>query len=345
MKSLRDEVNLKYFRAQIIQTVLFEVTHRCPSDCIHCLLLKTPKDELTLDEIENLFHQLRDEGTVNIGLSGGEPFMRKDFPEILELAARDNFFLTLVTTGTMINHHEVNLLLKSRVRNVEISLLGANSATHDTIMRFSGAFNRMIKAVNLLRDNGIGVLLKTTVLRQNKQELPAMAKLAHELKVGFQSNISVLPQENGDCTIQELALSEDEVAGLDPSLVYGGLIPGENLKDGAILACTAGITNAGISPQGDIFPCIILRYKIGNIRNRTLKDIWHDNPDPFLSRLREFQEEDAAECFNCKLKPFCRRCPGSVYLETGDIGKPSPASCVLAKGLMRAYNAYQRRCP
>ncbi len=334
---LHDVIFEKYRALNKIHSVMFEVTHRCPCDCVHCFLVKDPKGELSLEEITDLFTQLKKEGTINIGISGGEPFLRDDLPRILEEAKRNGFFLSILTTGILVGRAEAILLKKLNVFNAEISMLGSTAETHDGIMNRPGAFNRMIKAVGHLKAEGINVIMKSTLLKQNYRELDDMAALCKSLDVPFEANLFLSPMMDGNTAPQEFMLDGDELSGLNRKHINGGLIPGEDMGGGAILTCNAGKTSAGISPRGDIYPCILMRKKIGSIRERTLQDIWHDNPDTFLSELRALKPEDVRQCATCDLKPLCRRCPGTAYLETGSLAKAAPGACRCAQGISMGY--------
>lgn len=338
MESLREEMARKYFQNNYIQTVMFEVTHRCPSDCVHCFLVKNVGNELSRDEIFGLFDQLRDKGLLEMGITGGEPFLRDDLPEILEYARKQKFSIILLTTGIFVGKSEAEMLRSLKIKQVEISLLGARAETHDMIMKYPGAFESMISAVKYLREQSIPVKLKTTVLRQNWTELQEMSKLAESLGALFSANVTVTPQGDGNKSPQQFALTEKELENIDFKLLVGGIIPGEDEVQGAILTCLAGISVAGISPQGDIFPCIILRKTVGNIRKRSFEDIWQTNPDPILKELRTIKDGEVAECMNCSLKTFCNRCPGFAYLETGNIKSISPISCIVSKERKKQFS-------
>lgn len=324
----------KYRALNTIHGVMLEVTHRCPCNCVHCYQARNHDDELSLDEISDLFTQLREEGTINIGISGGEPFMRKDIAGILGSAKKNGFFISILTTGVLIDRAEADMLEQLHVFNAEISLLGATPETHDTLMKHPGAFDRMLRAVSLLREKQINVALKSTIMRGNFRELSEMAALCERLHVPFQANLMVSPRVDGDPAPLALALSREEIATLDREFLTGGLIPGEDMKGGAMLTCNAGKNTAGISPQGDIYPCILMRKKIGSMRERTLRDIWHDHPDPFLATLRAIKPEDVVECVTCELRTHCRRCPGVTYLETGSPSGKSPSACHCARGIL-----------
>ncbi len=335
MKELRKEIHQKYLEASKIYGVIFEITHRCPCNCVHCLLVKNTNDELSINEIGDLFRQLRLEGVFQLSLTGGEVFLREDLPQIFELASKDGFFISLITTGVLIGRPEISLLKRHRIRGIEISILGARSETHDSIMRFPGAFDRMMQAARMLRDAGIMINFKAIIMKLNWGELNAMYELARSFNARFSASVSVTPRTDGDLTPQQLSLTEDEVAELNYTLLTGGMIPHEESKE-ALLVCNAGKTIAGISPQGDIYPCIILRHPVGSIRERSLKDIWHDKPDPFLRELRIMKPQDVYACYICNIRSFCGRCPGLAYLETKTIFSAVPSACILARGLSQA---------
>lgn len=330
MGALRDDILRLYTAENRLHAAMIEVTHRCPCDCVHCLLVREPHNELTLDEIVDILRQLRDEGVCNLGLTGGEPFARRDFPQILEAAHAHRFFLTVLTTGVTVGAAEVAQLRRCGVKQVEISLLGAGPDTHDAIMRLRGAFDRTVAAVKLLVAAGIAVNLKTTVLTLNWWEVAAMRDLARQLGAGFEANVTVAPRIDGDRGPLDYALTETELAQLDPALINAGPIPGEDLSGGAPLVCRAGRIVATVGPHGEVYPCLLFRYELGNLRERSLHDILHGSPDPFLVALRRLEEHEVSDCVGCDLRGHCQRCPGIAYLETGDVRAPSPSACTLA---------------
>jgi radical SAM protein with 4Fe4S-binding SPASM domain len=333
MPSLRDDIFRLYDSQHRLHAAMIEVTHRCPCDCVHCLLVREPRDELTVEELTDILRQLRDEGVLNLGLTGGEPFARRDFPEILEAAHAHRFFLSVLTTGVTVGPPEVALMQRCGVRSVEISLLGAGPDTHDGIMRLPGAFVRTMTAVKLLVTAGLVVNLKTTVLTLNWREVPAMRDLARQLGAAFEANITVAPRIDGDRTPLNFALTETELSQLDPALINAGPIPGEDLTGGAPLVCKAGRTVATIGPRGEVYPCLLFRYELGNLRQRSLHDILRAAPDPFLEDLRKLEVHEVSTCAGCDLRTSCQRCPGIAYLETGDVRAPSPSACTLAQHL------------
>ncbi len=335
MNNLSNEIKQRYVKENRIHSVFFEVTHRCICNCEHCYVVKDFDDELSIVEIADMMQQFQKEGVLNLIITGGDPFCRNDLPQILELAHKERFFTDILTTGILIDQPEVNLLRELKIWSVQISILGANPDTHDTIMRHPGAYKRMIKAVKLFCAAGIRVNLSSTIIKQNCKELTAMEEIANNLGVPFYANIIITPRLDGDLSPQQFALKEKELSYIDHRWIIGELVPGEKKNSQTSLTCNAGKTVAGISPNGDIFPCTIFRQKVGNIRYNTLKDIWHDNTDTLLNEIRNLKPEEVATCYTCDLKSICPRCPGIAYLETRDFRMPSPSTCVYARIMAR----------
>jgi radical SAM protein with 4Fe4S-binding SPASM domain len=97
------------------------------------------------------------------------------------------------------------------------------------------------------------------------------------------------------------------------------------------LLCGAGKSVCSISPEGEVSPCLLMPIKLGNLREETMADIWHQKGHGPLDKLRTPMSYDSSLCLNCNLLPFCARCPGVAYLETGDPFSPAPSACRYAK--------------
>lgn len=77
----------------------------------------------------------------------------------------------------------------------------------------------------------------------------------------------------------------------------------KNVEGEENLGCAAGIKSLGISSNGDVYPCIFLREKLGNINEISLEEIWKNNK--LLEKLRN---KDIKECKKCKYKYSCGGC-------------------------------------
>ena len=333
MGSLQDHIEQKYLAENRIYAAIIELTERCPADCVHCYLVKNPADEMTLDEVCDYLGQLRREGAFNLSLSGGDPLVRRDIAEILAEARRHRFFTSVLTSGLPVTDSQAAMLATSGVGMVEMSILGGDAETHDAMTRVPGAFRRLEQATRRLVERGVHVTLKATMLKPNRNQLSAMDEISRSWGAAFNASVSLAPRTDGDLQPLDLSLAPEDVARLEPRLVAAGLIPGEDFGEGALLTCRAGRTIVAINAVGDVYPCVMFPAKVGSLRDKTLQQIWHDEPDPFLVELRALRDADVTDCVNCEMRRHCRRCPGAAWLETGELGKAAPSDCDVARGL------------
>src|SRR5687768_8576445 len=179
-------------RAHIPLSVLFEVTHRCNLGCEHCYLTEGPVgrprphgDELTLDEIRTILDDLAAAGTLFLTLSGGEVFMRRDFLSIVGEARRRGFSVTVFTTGTLLTPEVATELAELHPLSVEVSIYSARPEVHDRVTRIPGSHARSLRALRLLKERGVVILIKSPLMSVNSDELRALIALADERGAGW----------------------------------------------------------------------------------------------------------------------------------------------------------------
>ncbi len=340
MSDVRRDIYRRYWQQNRLQALVLELTHRCPCRCRHCYIVRNPQDDgLDTDAVRAILDQACDEGVFQILLTGGEVLLRPDLDAILAHARSHKFFVTVLTSGLTLDVAAADMLARHKIYNVEMSLLGATAEVNDDMMQVPGALERIRRAAKLLRARGLRVVLKATILRTNRHQIDAMKTLAQELDCSFNTSTMVSPCRDRSTDPLDLALTEDELADLDPALISGAAVPGET-AGGGVLVCSAGRTGAGVSPQGDVYPCIMWPRPVGNLRERSLHDIWHAHPDPFLESLRALEDADIRACVDCDLRPHCTRCPGIAWQETGELAGPAPSLCSGARGRARAVQRF-----
>src|ERR671935_1862387 len=106
-------------------TLLAELTHRCPLHCPYCsnpLELIRGEAELTTDEWKRTFTQARELGVLQLGLSGGEPLVRKDLEQLATHAHSLGMYQTLVTSGLGLTRKRAERLREAGLEHVQISI-------------------------------------------------------------------------------------------------------------------------------------------------------------------------------------------------------------------------------
>ena len=166
----------KIVKGNIPFFITIEVTTSCNQNCLHCYNIRDESDEISLNQIRKCLREASDLGALFLGITGGEPLLREDIWNILDYAAQLNYATLLYSNGTLIGPSEAQRLKKTGVYWVDVTILGASSDTHDKITGVSGSYDSSMKAIQLLKKEGVGVAVKTPVLRENFAELDEIKK-------------------------------------------------------------------------------------------------------------------------------------------------------------------------
>ncbi len=329
-------------RGNVPYAVQIELTSKCNLRCRHCFMVRDDGVELSSEEVMDIIDQLVDMGTFYLAFTGGEIFTREDLFDIARYAKRKGFFLTFMTNGTLITPEQMEEIKKLKPIKFEISLHGATPETHDHITRVEGSFERTVAAIKGLVEQGIEVTVKTSLMNLNIRESGEIKSLCKQLGVSHRMNPGIAPMKNGSLEPLQYDLSfgemETYLSAEDLDLSY---LTEKREKDPLHrFSCKAGKAACSISPTGIVCPCVMMPISVGNLREKSFKEIWQIEPSSELERLRNLTTEDLPICSTCDLAQFCVRCPGVVYLETGDIVGASPSACRYAK--WREFSANQR---
>jgi len=144
------------------------VTRKCNYRCRGCNVWKEQdKRELSTEEVKRGLDILKDLGIVELVISGGDPLLRKDAPEIIEHAA--NLFVTTVyDNGSMAKQ---NLEALRNVDFVAISIDSLDPKKNDYIKAVPGAWKKAMEAVETLHKEGINVSVTPTISQLNLYEI------------------------------------------------------------------------------------------------------------------------------------------------------------------------------
>jgi len=304
--------------------VHWELTNRCNENCIHCLRDNRKVRELTLKEIKDIMLQLKKEGCFTLTFSGGEPFLRKDFRDILEFAYQQQFKVKILTNGTLINQKYIGLLKKIKPIFIQLSLYGASSQMHDSITQVKGSFKKTMKAIRLLEEHQITVKIMVMCLNRNFPELLALKRMAKKRKWNIVFDFQIFPTYLKKKAPIHLRTTDEQIAFARRKKILTwpcDLKPQDRKKRPPVSLFNY---TPSISVQGDLHPSVLMRIKLGNLRKSSFHDIWHNSAK--VRRLRSISEKQF-DCFYCKYYTFCCRVPEMAYLEQGNFLVKSKEIC------------------
>jgi MoaA/NifB/PqqE/SkfB family radical SAM enzyme len=270
-----------------------EVVAACNLKCVHCFAGELPRKEepLSLNELDGLFAQMAAMGTFRLGLTGGEPLLRKDLFEIIDLALSHGLCPCVTTNGLLITEDIARQFGKRDLVWLNVSLEGATAATNDPI-RGSGTFDRVIEQLKILRKH-CRFTLAFTIMSTNLHEVQACAKLAEASGAGTavfrplypvgvaRNHLDLMPtfQQYSDALLELESMRDDHVDlnHIDP------FSPARRHEAAANVCqnhgCGAGNTVCSVSVCGDVSPCSFLGPDsyTANVRERSLRDVWDDS--------------------------------------------------------------------
>ena len=329
-------------RAHIPIGVLFEVTHRCNLGCQHCYLTEGPvgrprptRDELTLDEVRRALDQLAQAGTLFLTLSGGEVFMRRDFLDIVAHARSLSFSVTIFTTGTLLTPETAARLASLHPLSVEVSIYSARSEIHDRVTRIPGSHARSLRALRLLKEHDVIILIKSPIMVLNSGEYHGIVELAEELGAGYGFDPMLIPRRDGDTTPLRLVAGRDVMHAFfsDPVLAKEFFQPVKCLPQPGEELCGTGRRTCLISPYGDVFPCGVHPVPAGNLREKSFHEIWTGSP-----LLRELRTKTVDDLRNGAKSLAGFRCSALALIEDGDFLGPFRRGEALAEVQAEARN-------
>jgi len=294
--------------------LVFFITDRCLARCKHCLLgqrvLTNADDELSLSEIEQISKTMGE--LMFLLLTGGDPMLRTDLPEIVRIFHRNNRVrnLGIPTNGSI--PHQVLRSAEEILRTcpeldfaIDVSIDGIGE-DHDEIRQFPGLFERAVQTYKLLEDlkkrhHNFNLNIALTVSSYNQDNLSAIyAYLRDQLGVVTINQLLTrgAPRnpEAADVDVskylnfsREIAndLYERQIEGYSRFPFSDFVNAMKNIRQEIIakilveqrsqIPCYAGYLSCVLCANGDLYPCELLSEKIGNLRevNYHFPTLWN----------------------------------------------------------------------
>ncbi len=167
-----------------LRELWLHTNNSCNLACTHCLVRSGPGETpgLPTREWMRVIAEALAAGVERFYVTGGEPFLREDLPELARLITEDGGReLIVLTNATLFDGPRgavLDALSRERVR-LQVSLDGARPSTNDPI-RGTGTFVRTLAGIRALTARGFQVSLTTVVTRENLPELTELTRLAAE---------------------------------------------------------------------------------------------------------------------------------------------------------------------
>lgn len=319
---------LKYqFSGPILGGIM--ITYGCNMRCIMCDLWRRREKELNTEEWKTVIDKLINLKVSGIGISGGEPTLRKDLAAIINyIKKKGNIPVSVATNGYfLINKDKVKKLLDAGLDAISISLDSVKPEIHNQIRGIDDAYSNAIKAINNIVElkseyPKSNVTLTMVINQNNSNEVVDMVDFAENIGVdgvsflpaqtmGLDHNIldrtkklqlTQLQIENMNESIDKLIELKRRGKPIDNTEKYLKLLKYFFRNEKLPMHCYASNTSYYVDPFGYLYPCfawIEMKKSVGNIKEIDLEKFW---------RAKEYNQirkeiDKCRECyFSCQVE-------------------------------------------
>ena len=315
----------------------FELTPFCNFRCVMCYV-RLDKDQaeqqgclMPASEWLEIARGLRDMGTLQIDLTGGEVFVYPEFWELYSELNRMGFLIALLSNGSLIDESVMEKFrLYGMPYSVKLTLYGASDETYLRVCGSPDGFTRISKAIDLLQGAGVPVSMSATIVRENADDLQLMHKFSAEKGIRLHHSVAVLKPSRGAVNTAEAS----RLGFLDYSYEYT-LEDLENSRyrvpENPFSMCAGYRKSLFITWNGRLQLCSFMSRPYVNYSGDIKTDFTK------LYGLLE-QIKNPAECAECEWKEFCQRCPAVLCCESGHPERIDKNFCETAKQIKELYD-------
>jgi len=296
-------------------SLIAELSYRCPLHCPYCsnptsIQGRGAGGELSTEDWTRVMREAGAMGVLQVGLTGGEPLVRRDLEEIVTAAADANLYSTLITAGTMLSERRVRRLAECGLDHVQISIQHAEALPADAIAG-SRAHERKLEAARLVRALDLPLTINAVLHRHNLDAVEEIIELAADLEAdrlelanaqwygwAVPNQAALMPSraqvERAEAVVERARKRLD--GAMQILFVLSDLF--EDLPKPCVGGW--GRTSLVVAPDGEVMPCHaatdIPGLQFDNVRHRPLASIWHDSEAFRRFRGTEWMQEPCRTC-------------------------------------------------
>jgi MoaA/NifB/PqqE/SkfB family radical SAM enzyme len=277
------------------------VNERCNIKCRYCEYWRMPKysDEMTIEEWKRALLSVKDfVGTYSISFSGGEPFIKPGFLDLMVFCHENGIQSGVTTNGTALTPKNAARLAEAEPFNVNISVDAPTAEVQDYVRGYQGLLGKLSEGIrNLITERerlkvDFPIIIKPTIHRLNYRLLPDMVKWTKDIgatALNFQPMDRWTPETFDELWIEENELGELEAVAdqmlalkragepiMNSELIISLLARHfrEEKAPKETMPCRVGMRDFFIRTNGNVETCFHFPA-IGNIKEQSARDIWY----------------------------------------------------------------------
>ncbi len=337
----------------------FELTARCNFNCPMCYVHLSQDEvnkrgkELSAKQWIQLAEEAKNQGMIFLLLTGGEPFVRKDFFEIYDACKQMGLVISINSNASLIKNETLQRLLENPPFRMNISLYGAS---RDTYQRMCGlpVFDEVVHSIVQLKKAGVEVRLNLTMTPYNQADLEKIYDLSVQLDVPVRAANYMYPavrvdenvdadqsrlsaKESIECALRwdKLRFTKEEfmkraMAYKQMSLIEDKECPAE-WEEG--MSCRAGKSSFWVCWDGKMRPCGLMSAPEADLNTMSFVEAW----DIIKQKTKEIRMP--AQCIACSKRNVCGVCAAICQAETGSTDQVPVYVCAQTEEMIQKMSS------
>lgn len=290
LRVMKASIMSRIFRHTFPVAMTFAVTYKCQCNCVHCSAgrhLRNDLPELSTREAKALINQSQNLGVAMIAFTGGEPLLRDDIYELISYVDKRKALPILFTNGRLLSEENVDKLVDAGLYSLFVSIDSPIPEEHDQLRGMLGLFESAIQGIKRMKFKGgyVGISSYATRSATQKGMYKKLYSLARDLGLENLILFDAVPTGNMLNDTSEMLTPDqhEEIREFSSKIFKHQIVPQfnsqswQNSIEGYLggIGCLAVNIQYYVSAYGDVSPCDFTPLSFGNVRNKSLKEIWN----------------------------------------------------------------------
>ena len=317
-----------------------EITYKCPLHCVFCYnpldYASTFKSELSTEDWLKVFRQSRDLGSVQLGISGGEPLMRDDVEIMVSEASQMGYYVNLLTSGIGLTEKRISAFKEGGLGQIQLSFQDSTKELND-FLSSTKTFELKSKVAKLIKEHDYPMVLNVVLHRLNIDHMDQILEMAEAMGAdhvelansqyyawALKNRSYLMPSEEQLRKAEETTNRFREKIGNKMKLYF--IVPDYYANRPKACMNGWGSVFLNVAPDGLALPCHEARMLPGltfpNVRDHDMEWIWNESPAFNAYRGESWMKEPCRSCDD-RAKDF-GGCRCQAFQLTGDATNTDP---------------------
>ena len=319
-----------------------EIVDSCNLSCLHCYRGGVNPSYWTEKTFFSALEELKSLGTMNITITGGEPFTHPLIEKFLKITEKLGFIVSIQSNLLLLNDSLISALRKNVISNIYVSLYSTKECEHDAITQSPGSMKKTVENIKLLLENNVPVSLNCPIMKINKNAMEGMRNFANKLGVDVKFALKIIPSQDKSKKVESLNVFDKDFilsAMRNPEIqLYKNELNNIRSSKPQKRYCQTGFRSITFDAQGNMLICNAYRKNCGSLNDMNIESLWNDSTP--LNNWRKEKSIVREKCNKCPAYSYCEPCPAHSFTQSGDEYNIDELTCLFGSNFYAADIEY-----